>query len=91
MEYWISLDRKDKSDKESSLHFNWMTYTVYRQEYWVNMYVVEIQWDYFNNASGIWLTYMSDEYWGYWIDNMDLAKYSVECYLTYILHYNFEE
>ena len=89
--YWISLDRKDKGKKESSLHFNWLTYTVYRQEFGTQMYVVEIEWDYFNNACGIYLTYMADEFGWYGTENMDKAKWAVESYIANVLHYEFDE
>lgn len=89
--YWISLNRQDKWEKESVLHYKWITYTVYWQEYWTNMYVVEIEWEYFNNACGIYLTYLADEFGWYGTESMDKAKYAVESYLTDILRYNFDD
>lgn len=53
------------------------------------MYVVEIEWHYFNNACGIYLTYMADEFGWYGTESMDKAKRAVESYLTNVLHYDF--
>lgn len=84
----MKLKRKDKWKKESSLHFNWITYTVYWQEYGVQMYVVEVEWDYLYNKKGIYLEYLADECGWYGTESMDEAKSAVEKYLTNILHYN---
>lgn len=87
--YWISLNWQDKNEHKSSLEYNWIIYTVYWQGYWTNMYVVEIEWQYFNNACGIYLTYMADEFGWYGVESMDKAKRAVESYLTNVLHYDF--
>lgn len=84
--YEIKLRWRDIWKTESVLHYKWMIYTIYLWE----MYIVEVEWEYFNNTSGIYLNYLADDDGWYGTIDMDRAKYCVECYLTDVLKYKFD-
>ena len=88
--YWISLVWEDTKDwKHSTLPIEGMEFSIDRQEFWVQQFMVFIYSPHFEaaNDSPIYLCYGADEFG--WYETLDKAKRAVESYLTNVLHYDF--
>lgn len=83
--FWFNKNWKDKNWKHSSLNMNWIVFSIDWQKYWVQQFLVFVDFPYIDGNWLMTLDYMTDEFG--WHETMAKAKWAVETYIANVLHF----
>ena len=87
---WLSLNRETNDYGKTYLNYRdiiFIIHPVNDRAYWVEVMFPHIRQDMVESTQ--WLAYDRD--YAEWYESVESAEYAVECYLSNVLHFNFDD